>query len=47
MKDIQSALQWTTAAMVLLDEGEFSLYEKRSWKFELEHRLARLQSKIV
>lgn len=45
LRDIQSAIHWTSTALAIIDESGFALHEKRYWKFELEHRLERLQRK--
>jgi uncharacterized protein YprB with RNaseH-like and TPR domain len=42
----QSALNWTRAALELVNMPELSLLEKLQWQAELEHREARLLRKI-
>lgn len=42
-RDYQTALQWTKAALALVDEPNFPHRERRRWAADLKHRLARLQ----
>lgn len=45
-RDYQEAIQWTQAALDLLDAPNASRNERRQWLGDLKHRLARLQRKL-
>ena len=45
-RDYPQAMQWTEAALELVNDPNFSRYERRQWLADLQHRLARLQRKL-
>jgi tetratricopeptide (TPR) repeat protein len=44
-RDLQTALQWTSAALELASRMERPAYERQFWRAEIEHRLERLKRK--
>jgi uncharacterized protein YprB with RNaseH-like and TPR domain len=44
--DYNEAAQWTEAALALVNAPDFPRYECRRWLADLEHRLARLHTKL-
>lgn len=45
-RDYDAAMHWTQAALALLDAPNYPRLERRRWRSDLEHRLARLQRKL-
>lgn len=46
-RDYPQAVQWTEAAIQLVNGPHFPRYERRQWLADLQHRLARLQRKLM
>jgi hypothetical protein len=44
--DYSEAAQWTEAALALVNTPGFPRHERRRWRADLEHRLARLHTKL-
>jgi uncharacterized protein len=47
VRDCKEALHWTRSAIELLNEPNFSLFERMQWLPELEHRQERLERKLA
>ena len=44
-RDVKAAIQWTRSALDHLEHAEMSTYERKHWRKEISHRLARLERK--
>lgn len=45
VRDINQAIEWTLSAIALIQNGDYTQFEKQQYLSELEHRLARLERK--
>jgi hypothetical protein len=46
LRDYSQAMSWTESAIKIVQSNDFPLYQRSLWKFELEHRYARLVDKM-